>query len=553
MKINRWVLAGVGALGTAILLKIILLAANSFPFNADEAIVALMARHISQGATPSFFYGQAYMGSLDAFLIAIGFSIIAEQVWIVRFVQLLLYTATLTSTVWVGKKIFEDIRVGVLAIWFLAIPTVNVTLYTTVTLGGYGEMLLIGNLILLSGFRIADMLQRQGAEDKWWDWTIFGALAGLGLWAFGLTLIYAIPVSIYLILVLWKRIYEHRDQMHIQGRSVLIKLGKIVVFASCGILLGAIPWIAYALRNGLIELVDEMRGGAIAGVEGLSWMSQNIQHLINFLLLGVTVIFGIRPPWEIRWLALPLIPFVIFFWIAVLIFSANQLYRRNYLHVERIVVLLGVGITLILAFILTPFGADPSGRYFLPLAIILSLIASDMIFKLKTKYGSWAYGLAGMIIIFQLWGTVQIMLINPPGLTTQIDAITQIDHRYDEKLINFLLENGELHGYSNYWVAYPLAFKSEEKIIYVPRLPYHQDFRYTERDDRYEPYDMVVDQAEHVAYITTNHPDLNVYIRGQFDDLGVSWREQQIGDYLIFYALSEIVRPEDIKLGETSP
>jgi hypothetical protein len=33
-------------------------------------------------------------------------------------------------------------------------------------LGGYGEMLLIGDLILLSGFRIANKLQGKGSQDK---------------------------------------------------------------------------------------------------------------------------------------------------------------------------------------------------------------------------------------------------------------------------------------------------------------------------------------------------------------------------------------------------
>ena len=553
MKIDRWIIAGAGALGTAILLKVFLLAVNSVPFNADEAVVALMARHITQGARPAFFYGQSYMGSLDAFLIASGFRIFGDHVWVVRFVQILLYTATLASTVWVGKKAFGDFRVGILAIWLLAIPTVNVTLYTTVTLGGYGEMLLIGNLILLSGFRIANKLLGNGSEDKWWDWMIIGFLTGLGLWAFGLTLVYGIPIGIYLIWVFWKRPSDQKDQRYILGRTVWIKLGKIVVLVSCGFLLGAMPWIVYAWQNGPIELLNEMRGGAIAGVEGLPWVLQNIQHLFNFLLLGLTVIIGMRPPWEIRWLALQLIPLVLFFWIGVLVFTVYQLIRRNYLRVERIIVVLGVGITLIMAFILTPFGADPSGRYFLPLAIIIALLAADMILKLKTKFGRWAYGLAGMIILFQFWGTVQLILINPPGLTTQFDAVTQIDHSYDEKLINFLLENDELRGYNNYWVAYPLAFKSREKMIYVPRLPYHQDFRYNERDDRYDPYDLAVEEAEHVAYITTNHPELNIYIRKQLNDLGVTWREQQIGDYLIFYALSELIRPKDIGLGETTP
>ena len=53
-------------LALAAALKTGLVMANVIPFNADEAVVALMARHILQGERPVFFYGQAYLGSLDA-------------------------------------------------------------------------------------------------------------------------------------------------------------------------------------------------------------------------------------------------------------------------------------------------------------------------------------------------------------------------------------------------------------------------------------------------------------------------------------------------------
>ncbi|MCK4814771.1 hypothetical protein KA005_03295, partial [bacterium] len=65
-----------GAVIVAVVFKIGLLLANVIPFNSDEAVVALMARHILQGSRPIFFYGQAYMGSLDAFLVAGVFKLI---------------------------------------------------------------------------------------------------------------------------------------------------------------------------------------------------------------------------------------------------------------------------------------------------------------------------------------------------------------------------------------------------------------------------------------------------------------------------------------------
>ena len=75
----------------AAVFKIWLVFSNSTTFNGDEAVIATMARHILQGAKPVFFYGQEYMGSLDAYLVAGGFAIFGEHVWVIRLVQSVLY------------------------------------------------------------------------------------------------------------------------------------------------------------------------------------------------------------------------------------------------------------------------------------------------------------------------------------------------------------------------------------------------------------------------------------------------------------------------------
>ncbi len=76
------------------------------PFNADEAIVGLMAGHILQGETPLFFYGQAYMGSLDAYLVAAAFAVFGRSVATIRLVQGGLYLLTIITTVWLGKRLW---------------------------------------------------------------------------------------------------------------------------------------------------------------------------------------------------------------------------------------------------------------------------------------------------------------------------------------------------------------------------------------------------------------------------------------------------------------
>src|SRR3972149_5366733 len=86
------------ALALAVVLKALLLALDAFPFNADEAVVALMARHILQGERPVFFYGQAYLGSTDAWLIAGAFLIFGQRVIAIRIAQSVLYLGTIVTT-----------------------------------------------------------------------------------------------------------------------------------------------------------------------------------------------------------------------------------------------------------------------------------------------------------------------------------------------------------------------------------------------------------------------------------------------------------------------
>ena len=157
-----------------------------------------------------------------------------------------------------------------------------------------------------------------------------------------------------------------------------------------------------------------------------------------------------------------------------------------------------------------------------------------------------AYGLLMVVIGFNLWGTMESALRNPPGITTQFDPVTRVDHSEIDSLIDFLEAEGETRGYSNYWVAYPLAFRSQERLIFIPRVPYHSDFRYTERDDRYAPYHGEVVGGQQVAYITTHHEALDQRIRETLIGHGIAWKEAKIGDFQVFYGLDRPLGPEII-------
>jgi len=202
-------------------------------------------------------------------------------------------------------------------------------------------------------------------------------------------------------------------------------------------------------------------------------------------------------------------------------------------------------LTLAAGFVFTSFGVDPSGRYFIPVWVILALIAGEVVTRLGGRI-IYQVVAVGMVFIFNLTGIVQSASRFPPGLITQFDVETTLDHRYMPDLIKFLKENGEIRGYSNYWVAYPLAFLSEEEIIFTPGVPYHQELRYTPRDDRDPAYTALVENSSRVAYITTKNPALDDYLVEEFIKAGISWNEKYIGDYHVYYNLSHVMHLQDM-------
>lgn len=516
------------ALALALLLKVVLLAFNSFPFNADEAVVALMAKHILQGERPIFFYGQAYLGSLDAWLIAGAFLLLGQTVLAIRIVQTVLYLGTIITTYLLGLKIFDK-WVAAIAVLLLAIPTVLITLYTTATLGGYGEVLLIGNILLLWTLRLVDR------ERSWLEWLLFGALAGFGFWGFGFLGVYFPPIMVAL---LYKR-SEHSDLKKFFASAFSPRKMLDYAIAFMGFAIGSFPWWQATLFGA--DTLSELGGSHLPDMQ-FGALSGPFLRFFNLVLLGTPVVIGLRPPWGVTWLALLLAPVALLMYVGALAWAINTSrtdWKRG--------LLFGVTVTVAVAFVATSFGLDPSGRYFLPMAIPIALFIADLLKRVKQEYPRVAIGLLVALIGFNLWGNFQ-SASTLPFITTQFDSVAQVDHRDMPQLIQFLREQGETCGYTNYWVEFPLAFLSNDEIIYEARLPYHEDFRHTERDNRYAPYSRAVANSDRVAYITTKHPKLNERLRSELNRLGVKYSEKQIGDYTVFYGLSRKVEPQEIGL-----
>lgn len=498
-------------LAVALVGRLLLLASGAVSFHSDEAVVALMARHILQGARPIFFYGQAYMGSLDPWLVAAGFALLGQSVQTIRIVQSALYLGVVAASFGAAYVLSGRASVAAVAGLMLAVPNVLVALYTTATLGGYNETLLLGALIVLVGFPIA-----RGSAGPW-RWALVGLLAGLGWWINALIVVYALPLGLLLFVRLWRA----------RGDGPRLLIGPALALA--GFALGSAPWWLFAFEHDLAPLrfLIGDRGGPFASAEGTQPFGV---RLIGLAAFGLPAVLGLRFPWSPDY-TLPIIGVpVAAVYLTAFVWLVGH--ARNELQPDGRGFVLTMILGFLVIFFVSRFSGDPTGRYLLPLV----LPAVVMLGAFVTSLGHfWLQAfLVGMVVVFHGLGQV-VAVRGPVGMTTQFALNTHIESSSDQTLIDFLGNHELKSGYTTHWVAFRLAFLSDEELQFSSSLPYKADLSYARHDERYPPYRAAADAAPPV-FLTANTPALDVALERLFADAGVTYSVERIGPYRVYYA-----------------
>ncbi len=504
-------------LGVAALARGLLLASGTVSFHSDEAIVGLMARHILAGERPTFFYGQAYMGSLDAWLVALGFRLLGDSVLVIRLVQSALYLLVIAVGCIVSWRLTRSRVALLVAGLLLAIPTPNTALYTTASLGGYNEALLLGGLTLWLGFDVAE-----NWPGSWVKWVLMGLAAGAGWWSHGLIVVYALPTALLILLKLWRS----------PNRAKAI---PYLLAGLAGFVIGSAPWWSFDLATGGAAMSTFLRSqqvGTFAGI-GTSFVPPE-QRALGLVLFGIPGLVGLRFPWSVAYFA-PAFGLVVLGIYAAAIWRAAR--RSDALADGGRLLMLGMLAGFAAIFVASTFGADPTGRYFLPLNLPLAILAGSLVsvvWQEGRARRTLAGGMAVLLIGYSAAGQISAAG-QPPGFTTQFDPVSHLPNDHDAELIAFLEANDLTRGYTNYWIAFRLAFLSEETIQYSAALPYKDDLSYNPADNRYPPYRVAADQAERVAFITSGLPALDARLKAMFESEGLTYRQERIGPFEVYY------------------
>ncbi|MEV5768911.1 DUF423 domain-containing protein, partial [Micromonospora sp. NPDC052213] len=221
--------------------RLALLLADAPPTNSDEATMGLAALHIARGEEfPIWFYGQAYMGTLEAYLAAPLVALTGPSVLALRLPTLALYALFLALSWRLTRRLGGDPWFALLVVGFLALGSDRVVKNQLIAGGGYPEMNPAGvALALLTVALCAD-----GAGRRLPRWAAWALVSGLMLWADPLLLPYVLGTGT--VLVVWRR-------RELAGRAGLVVAGAL--------LLGAAPMLVDSLRHGRNPLAAVLAAG----------------------------------------------------------------------------------------------------------------------------------------------------------------------------------------------------------------------------------------------------------------------------------------------------
>src|SRR5919204_2227240 len=189
-------LAGLLLVGLAARLAVI--GSQLGEIDGDEAVVGLMARHIAfLGERPVFYWGQPYLGSLEAFSAAPLFRVFDSSTLALKLVPTAYSLGFLWLSALIARRLFGD-GPALATAAYLAMPPSMWAVWSQKARGGYAELLFLGEVLLLATLWLAARPSVRGA-------LVWGLLGGLAFWTHLLAVVYLLPCLVYVGLIRLRR------------------------------------------------------------------------------------------------------------------------------------------------------------------------------------------------------------------------------------------------------------------------------------------------------------------------------------------------------------
>ena len=197
-------------IAVAITLRLVLDAMGWPLLNSDEGTMGLMAIHIARaGERPIFFYGQNYMGALEAYIAAALFKVFGDSLFALRLAIILLFGLFLVSLYVLARLLYSK-PIALLTVAVLSFGSDDLVRREMKADGGYMETLLFGTLLLVLSVLLARGYMRPPTIlARLWrlaGYAAWGLVAGLGLWSDLLILPFIVVAGGLLVWFCWRDI-----------------------------------------------------------------------------------------------------------------------------------------------------------------------------------------------------------------------------------------------------------------------------------------------------------------------------------------------------------
>jgi hypothetical protein len=494
------------ALLLALLVRAILIIHAGGVMDGDESLVGIQAEHILRGERPVYFYGQANMGSLEAYLIACLFAIFGPSVWALRAEPTLL-SLVIVGITWKFADVLacyaqlsqrQQYYFRVSATLFAAVSPLYDTVLELRTLGGYIETFVLMILLLLSALSLTQCWYRSAPlKDFAWRWAGIGAILGLGFWINPLLISAVFAAAIWMIgscLLFILRWHNYADSLK-QAILFILRSFLTAVAAMPTFILGAWPALVYGVTHNWLNITT-MIGRAGQPMPGVHTMLGKLY----LQCVGPRVVSGALPSENATSAALHALPL----YVGVTCIAAcgglaaiSLFWRQQYLvQIRRLTLLpLLFGVATALFFLIgwpKPVlcsDRDVAGRYATPLMLVLPIfLAAMMVFtdiflqKIAVKFSEKRSNnskLAGSkhsnsftvlsLCLVALQATLLLTQaisypLAHPGLTFQTPFCRDAPANNDQ-IITYMRREHIQYAWANFWIGNPIIFKTQEQLI----------------------------------------------------------------------------------------
>jgi hypothetical protein len=515
-------------LAASVVPRIPVLANAAHSFNSDEAVNALVIKHLLERGEVTFHNWDATYYGITEGLLAVPF------VWLDGYTPLAFKLSALTgfllllvATSLLGRRLYGT-SAGVAAAAVLAVFSPQLVLWSTLASGGYTLVIAWGTLSLLAFERL-----RTGPRPlPGWKLALFGAMLGFGLYIYELFLVYVALLAVYAATAssAWRFLRSASTEHRAAALRSLPGRLRAAALTAAGIAVGWAPKLALLFTG---EAGTKKPFYALAGLDKLR---ANVKLLAASCAPGL---FGTNPagapdltpwvgePWPLsRLLGILLLAFYAAAWLWGLKRTTHRIagvFHRPpaELDAESLIVLL-VPLTALL-FVVSPNPQDVlSSRYLLPWLSSLPLLGGALLVRVgrRSRIAAAAVGL--FVVAFP---AAQIARAYQAQGYLGKDLRLLRREEPLEDVLRYLKSRGIRGAYGPYWVAYEATFLAGESILVAP----FRDW------DRYPEYTRRVQGMSDVAYVFAD-PASAVHraFLESLEQTGKRYQVRRIGPYQVY-------------------